>query len=201
MTNSTALGLGAVVLATGFIIGYWFCGGYSFSRGGHEMPGGYMMSQNIDQHFIAQMIPHHEGAIAMARVALERSARPEIRSLAEGIIAAQEQEIADMQNWYEAWFGSAPSRGDVNTSGAGRGMYMGGMEGDLTALSSVPASGFDREFILQMIPHHEMAVMMAGMLSVSTERAEMRELADNIITSQSREIQMMRSWLVDWYGR
>ncbi|HLC70791.1 MAG TPA: DUF305 domain-containing protein, partial [Candidatus Nanoarchaeia archaeon] len=84
------------------------------------MPDGRMMGQNIDQHFIVQMIPHHEGAIAMAKIALEKSKRPEIISLASGIIEAQEAENRDMRTWYESWFGSAPPSG-------GRGMmHMGG---------------------------------------------------------------------------
>ncbi len=78
-------------------------------------------------------------------------------------------------------------------------MHMEGMEGDTAVLQSVSDAEFDREFIEQMIPHHEMAIMMAQMLQASTDRNEMKELADNIITSQSREIEMMRSWLTSWY--
>jgi uncharacterized protein (DUF305 family) len=78
-------------------------------------------------------------------------------------------------------------------------MHMDGMEGDAGVLKSVSATEFDREFIQQMIPHHEMAIMMAQMLQASSERPEMKELADNIITSQSREIEMMRGWLKSWY--
>ena len=78
-------------------------------------------------------------------------------------------------------------------------MHMDGMSGDSDALASVSDAQFDREFIDQMIPHHEMAVMMASMLAASTERDEMKVLADQIITSQSREIDMMRSWRASWY--
>ena len=167
--------------------------GFTFRRSGHMMPDGSMMGQNIDQHFIVQMIPHHEGAIEMAKIALTKSKRPEILSLANGIIEAQEAEIDDMRSWYESWFGSAPPAGSTGM------MHMGGMEGDVEALEAVAATEFDREFMLQMIPHHEMAIMMAQMLQSATERDEMKQLADNIITSQAREIQMMKSWLDAWY--
>lgn len=60
------------------------------------------------------------------------------------------------------------------------------------------ASDFDLEFIAQMIPHHEMAAMMARMLSASTERPEMKKLADDIITSQSKEIKTMKEWYDAW---
>ncbi len=167
---------------------------------GHMMADGTMMGQSIDQHFIVQMIPHHEGAIEMAKMALERSKRPEMLSLANDIIEAQTREINDMTSWYKEWFGSAPPEGGMGMGGRGGGMmHMGGMTGDLDDLKATSDAEFDRVFIQQMIPHHEMAVMMASMLAASTERDEMKTLADNIITSQSREIEMMRSWLVAWY--
>ncbi len=205
MTNSNIFGLGAVLLIMGVGIGYVFGGGaYQGWRGG--MPGGFAMSRNIDQHFIVQMIPHHEGAIEMARIALERSKRPEMLSLARAIIDAQQKEIDDMEKWYKEWFGATPPEGGFGMmssrqSFGGRGMHMGGMEGDVEALTSVSDSDFDREFILQMIPHHEMALMMANMLRSGTEREEMKQLAENIITSQSSEIKMMRDWLKAWYGK
>jgi uncharacterized protein (DUF305 family) len=51
------------------------------------------------------MISHHQGALAMAEMALEMSERAEIRTLAEAIIVAQTVEIEMMQGWLAEWFG------------------------------------------------------------------------------------------------
>lgn len=176
---------------------------------------GMMNKQQLDQHFIEMMIPHHQGAIDMANLALNKAKRPEIRQLAEAIKRDQNREIEEMKGWYKQWYGtevpavsashmpmSMPSGSGTN-AGSNQGMpmnsctsmmgtnMMGMMATDLTALKNAP--DFDKTFIEQMIPHHKMAVMMAGMV-LDSNRPEIRNLAKSIIQTQSAEIEKMRQW-------
>ncbi len=162
--------------------------------------GNVQTAGTIDKHFIEQMIPHHEGAIAMANLALQKAKHSEIKTLAQEILKAQTSENQEMRSWYQDWFGGTVPKVNTGMMGGGMmsqsGMHMGGQE-DMTALEN--ASDFDKTFIEEMIPHHQLAIMMANMLQSGTNRPEMQQLAKNIISSQSKEIQQMQAWYVQWY--
>ena len=60
---------------------------------------GMKMTGDPDQDFVAMMIPHHRGAVDMARVELKYGKDPELKKLAQDIIKAQDDEIRFMQDW------------------------------------------------------------------------------------------------------
>jgi uncharacterized protein (DUF305 family) len=58
---------------------------------------------------------------------------------------------------------------------------------------------FDKEFLAEMIVHHQGAVDMAKQVLATSKRPELLKLADDIITAQTGEIQMMKNWQKEWF--
>jgi uncharacterized protein (DUF305 family) len=153
-----------------------------------DAPSGDMMDHGMmmvssEKEFITEMIPHHQEAVDTANEVLARGAStPIIKAFTEGIVRAQEEEIAQMKAWYEAWYGTPyePS-----------GDYMPMMR-DLSALSGAE---LDKAFLEDMIPHHMGAIMMAHSVQGYSERPEIETFTKEIIDVQSKEIKTMRMLL------
>lgn len=158
---------------------------------------------SIDQQFIDMMVPHHQGAVAMAQIAVTRGEHPEIKQLANSIIDSQNGEITQMKQWRMQWF-----RSDQTPSMEQMPMLPGM---DMTAMHSMnmtqdiknlqTATPFDKAFIQAMILHHQSAIDAAKVAQASAEHPEIRTLAGNIIAAQQKEIDQMQSWLKAWYGQ
>ncbi len=68
------------------------------------------------------------------------------------------------------------------------------------ALEGKKGNDFDKAFISEMIVHHQGAVQMAELALKSSERKEIRELSQAIITAQNKEIADMQNWQRSWFG-
>lgn len=202
--NTKSLGIGVVAgIIVGLIIAPSLSSDSRYEKVGimNKQNGG--MVGNIDEHFIEQMIPHHDDAIVMANIALAKAEHQEIKALSQDIITSQSAEITKMNEWYKLWFNKdvpdvAGNMMGHNMHGGNDMMGMGMMGNETDTEAFKNAKPFDKEFIKQMIPHHQMAVMMAQMLLKSTTKPEMKKLAEDIIFAQTKEINQMREWYKAW---
>ena len=145
---------------------------------------------DFDRAFIDAMVPHHESAIEMANDALKAGlVQDDLVEVANNIVNSQEQEITQMKQWREEWFGSA----EIDPQGASAlGMSddeMGMGAGDMS-LEDAPDP--DAAFAQMMIAHHEGAIAMAKLAEERAERDEIKQLAEEIIAAQEAEIEIMQ---------
>lgn len=67
-------------------------------------------------------------------------------------------------------------------------------------LKNKTGDDFDKAFIAEMITHHQGAIDMANEAKKSAKHEEIKKLADDIVTAQTKEIDIMKSWYKNWYG-
>lgn len=141
-----------------------------------------------DMTFAQAMIQHHDQAITMAQIILDKDGiDPRVVDLAEQIQAAQGPEIDQMQSWLTSW--DAPAAGMVH-----------GMDGmmsddDMAALKTSTGAEAGQLFLRQMIEHHQGAIAMAQMELDDGKNPKATALAQKIIDAQSTEIDLMEEIL------
>lgn len=158
-------------------------------------------TSSFNAQFIDMMVPHHQGAIEMARIASTRASHPELKMMAESVIKSQQTEIDQMKSWRQAWFGSdqTPSLDRMPmVPGMGHGGTMD-MKKDVDLLRSA-AEPFDRQFIDMMREHHRSAIEAGRLAQTQAQHGEIKELAGRIVADQQREIEQMTEWRRDWFG-
>ncbi|MGW6130816.1 DUF305 domain-containing protein [Cellulomonas sp. NPDC055163] len=148
-----------------------------------------------DTEFAQMMIAHHQGAIEMAQLAVEKATNPEVKALAERIEAAQDPEIEQMTGWLEAWGEetTAMDRGGMDHGG----MQMDGMDQEqaMSELASLEGAAFDQRFLELMTAHHQGALAMAEQQLAEGENPDALELAGKIRDDQTAEITEMQNLL------
>jgi len=156
---------------------------------------------SADVEFAQQMIPHHEQALEMAKLARTRAQSQDVKDLAADIEAAQDPEIQTMTGWLEAWGEDVPSGNGGHMMDDGQmmdGDQMGeGMmsDRDMAELEKGSGAAFDRMFLTMMIEHHEGAVAMAKEEQRDGKDTAAIELAKRIESAQTAEIKLMRQLL------
>ncbi len=150
------------------------------------------MTGDFDLDFANMMIMHHQAAIDMSEVELAKGSDVQAKGMAKNIINTQKMEIIQMQEIVSKLKMKVvkTEHGEMHNE-MGESMKM--MEGKMMNMQM--SSNIDRDFIMMMIPHHESAVMMAKDEIAHGKNGELKKLAQQIITDQTREIADFNAWL------
>ncbi|MGW3429282.1 DUF305 domain-containing protein [Streptomyces melanosporofaciens] len=180
----------------------------SATTGEKPAPGTF---NDADVKFAQMMIPHHEQAVEMSKLADERAEDAKIKTLAGDIEKAQDPEIKKMESWLEAWgkpeSGSSMPGMDHGSDSSMPGMDHGsgssgnsGMPGimsdkDMKELKAAKGTDFDKMFAQMMIDHHNGAIDMAKDEQKNGKNATAKKLADDVVKNQTIEVKQLQGIL------
>ena len=156
--------------------------------------GGGASGDAVDRAFAIGMVPHHQAAIEMARVELDRGRQPKVRKLAQSIFDDQRNEITWLNQQSEQKWGFRPERQRPGPMGVLMdmpiSMEMTGMADHMTRTTSV-----DRMFLEMMIAHHAAAISMALEEVAQGSDPRFIRMAGTVISAQAREIGLVQELL------
>ncbi len=152
-----------------------------------------LTGQDFEIQFMSMMIMHHTSAIEMAQYAATNANHQEVKDAAQTIITSQSQEISQMTGWLKTWYNTTPIP-NAMTPAPGMG------PSDMMNLGNLKGDDFDKQFLSMMIMHHTSAIEMAQLAPDRATHQELKTLAQNVISSQTSEIQEFTGWLKAWYN-
>lgn len=134
-----------------------------------------------DKTFLEKMIDHHDEAVRISTTVYLRSSDADIQDFTQKVIATQSKEISDMRSWYKDWYGTEYTPSNSHDM----------MRKDLLELRG---KDLDKAYVEDMIIHHEAAVIMAKQVKITSQKSEIKDLADTIIKTQEAEIRILTNW-------
>lgn len=157
-------------------------------------------ANHSDVAFVQMMVPHHEQALVMSRLAPGRASSPQVKALARRIKGSQGPEVLVLASWLQAHDIDVPRAGEDPMSydhGEHGHTPMEGMltEQQMTQLRASTGAEFDRMFLTRMIAHHQGAVQMAQTVAVDGTDLRVSEIAADVTVEQQAEINRMRDLL------
>jgi uncharacterized protein (DUF305 family) len=148
--------------------------------------------KTFDIYWMSQMIAHHNTAVQMANGVLKNGKDAKTKQAAQDVVRAQSAEIKQMTHWLKSWYNTKPNAMQMQMMNTDMKPMllasMGGMEGMMMGNA-------DRNFLENMVPHHQSAVDMAKLALTKAVRPELKTFARGVIAMQSKEITQYQMWL------
>ncbi|HET6286431.1 MAG TPA: DUF305 domain-containing protein [Amycolatopsis sp.] len=150
---------------------------------------------DADVEYMTMMVPHHQQAKVMTDLVPGKTANEQIRAIAGRISVAQDGEVAMMKAWLADRGKPVPGEGHAGHGGGHEHALMPGMatEAQLADLRAANGVAFERLFLDLMIAHHQGALTMAETQLGKGVEIKAQEMAQEVITGQTAEIERMKS--------
>lgn len=191
------VGAALAVVVVAFASGHWLAARAELRA--HPRPG------PADIGFCQDMVAHHEQAVLMATLAMDR-ASPAVHALAQSILVSQSGEIGVMRGWLQLW--GAPlvaprpmawmaDAGDASAAASQPRPAMPGMASpaELQQLWQARGQSFDILFMQLMTRHHEGGLLMANEVQNSARLQAVRDTGRGMLFEQAQEIALMAQLL------
>jgi uncharacterized protein (DUF305 family) len=150
--------------------------------------------KTFDIYWMSQMIAHHNIAVNMANFVLKNGKDAKIKKAAQSIVQTQSLEVKQMTGWLKSWYNSKPDAAQMKLMVTDMQPMVDASQGKMDGHNMATGSP-DKNFLENMIPHHQSAVDMAKMALKKALRPELKKFAQGVIDVQSKEITQYQTWL------
>ena len=150
------------------------------------------MTGDFDYDFANMMISHHQAAIEMAQVEVQKGTDAALKTMAQGMITAQESEIAAFRDILKVYKVPPTNTKDAHAHGE----MTETMDKMMKQMGESKMTGnVDKDFAMMMIPHHEAAVTMSGDELSHGKNLALKKMAQKILEDQTKEVADLKTWL------
>lgn len=150
-------------------------------------------SAKFEETFLSSVPQHHEDAVQMAQVCIQKAVHPELKALCQNIISSQTEQAQEMQGWLQSWYGGR------NTAPADMMAKMQAMQGQMMAkLNAANGPNFDHVFLENMGQHHAEGMPEFKECVAHAEHAQLKALCGKMEASQQQQLTAMNAWAKAW---
>lgn len=176
-------GLLVVGVIFGIAFGYYITPEYKASMYDKSNMSLGQADRTFDLRYINAMIAHHRGAMLLAEQLAKNTSRPEMKTLAQNILADEPNAIAELYSWKKDWYG------DVKT-----------VRDPIVANLGPADETFDLRFLNAIIAHHEEGIVMTRETRQKSSRAEILNNADAVEAFLANGITTLKDLRSSWYN-
>ena len=167
----------------GLVGGYYVSPSYQQTMYDKEDMGFGKADRFVDLRYINQMAAHHRGAMLLSEQIKEKTSRPEVKELADAVLAGEPKLIDELYGWKRDWYKDSRTVKDPIVANLG------------------PADEkVDLRFLNALIAHHEVGIEMTKEIRTKSSRSEVLNNADAVENFLNGSLTTLKSWRKEWFN-